>query len=180
MPEYFIRITPYDRVSLDDVENLFKILKVERYVVSYEEASRPHYHAFLETSYTAERMRYQIKAHLNGQIYISGKEVQHKVKAIAYTIKDGNFRMKNIDVNEYLMAKSITHQKPNFDKELKEITDKEWTEDQKRQLTEEVLELYVKFNRKIYIQHIQAIVRTSLSKDKKYRFRLVEKILENL
>lgn len=180
MPELFIRITPYDAVTFEDIEQLLSYLKIERYVVSYEEASRPHYHIYVETKLSVERLRYQIKSKLNCQVYISGKEVQSKVKTIAYTIKDGNFRMKNIDVNEYLMAQRVSHAKPNFDKELKDILSKEWTCSEQRVLTTQVIDLYIKFNRKIYIQHIQSVVRTALSRDKNYKNRLIDRVLESL
>lgn len=178
MTEYFIRLTPTSSCSLDDAETLLREINVDIYVVSYEEASRPHFHAYIKSSYSPERLRYRLKSHFTGQVYISGKEVIDKVKAIAYTIKDGKYRYSNIDVNTLLMAESISKPKFNFDQELKTIADSDASIEK---IVDDIIDLYIKGNRKIYFQHIQGIVRTIQAKRcSSYRYELRNKILDNL
>lgn len=177
MPELFLRLTPYKSSTLDDVVEIIDSFS-STYVVSYEEASRPHYHIYMDTKYSPERLRYQLKSKLSMQVYISGKDVQDKVRAIAYTIKDGNYRMKNIDVNTFLMAKQQSKPKESFDTELKVISEGGMDTDD---LVEAIVNLYIKYNRKMYIQHIQALVRTIQSRNNDtYRRALCRRIRENL
>lgn len=176
--EYFIRLTPYKATTFEDIIDVFSAIDIDTYVISYEEASRNHYHAYIISSYSPERLRYQLKSKLSSQVYISGTQVLDKVKTIAYTIKDGNYKHKNIDVNTLLMAESVSKPKFNFDDELKKILDKDITPDK---LVDEIIDLYVQSKRKIYIQHIQAIVRNwKAQKDSSYRKELKNKILDNL
>lgn len=176
--QYFARFTPSkEAVSLDDIVPILEELS-NSYVVSYEEASRPHFHFYMESDFSPERLRYRLKSRLTGQIYISGKDVEDKVRTIAYTIKDGNYRLKNIDVNTFLMAKQQSHPKETFDKEIKELYEGTYeTED----LVDKIVDLYIKYNRKIYIQHIQSLVRTIQARNnERYRKSLVRRIYENL
>lgn len=180
MNEYFIRLTPGVgfSFSLDDAETLLQTASITSYVVSYEEASRPHFHAYIKSAYSPERLRYRLKSLFTGQVYISGKEVVDKVQTIAYTIKDGNYRHKDLDVNTLLMAQQRSFPKFKFDDELKKILDSDLTDEK---LVDSVIDLYVKAKRKIYVQHIQAIVRNyKAQKSSSYRRDLANKILDSL
>lgn len=178
MRELFIRVTPEDEdIGLDNVKNiLVECLESLKYVISREEASRIHYHMYVVTSFNPERVRYRIKSSIHCQVYISGKDVIDKVKTIAYTIKDGSYLHRGIDVNELLMAQSLSHKKITFDAEIQRIKEDKNLDDE--QLVSQVIDTYVKFNRKIYNQHIVALIKgIKLERDMKYAERVKKEIL---
>lgn len=153
---YFLRITPYDPLSFEDIEAFLETLSINQYFICYEEASRPHYHLCLFSERGVENLRYRIKRDINGQVYISGKAIEDKVKAVAYCMKDGKWKQKNMDVHTMLMATATTHKKENFETELKKIMEN--TELSLRKVVKEIIELHIKYNRKIYRQHIRALI----------------------
>lgn len=179
--EKFLRFTPYDTVSFEEIENLLQKLKIDTYVVSYEYegVSRPHYHLYVETSYTNERLRYQCKKHINAEVYISQEDVRDKIRAIAYTIKDGNYRLKNIDINTFLMAKQVTHKKETFQSDIDKL--KSSGENNKMIVCRAVKDLYIKHNKKMYMQHMEALCRTILAtNDKTYAEDVVNQLYNKL
>lgn len=174
--EYFIRVTPYDTSTLDDIRNVFEQLNFDSYVLSRELASRVHYHAYIRTTKSAERLRYQLKQRVGGQIYISGKQVEDQVRAIAYTIKDGSYIYKDIDVNTFLKAVQLSKPKTTFDDRIKEIKSRDPTV-----VTRGVVRAYKEFNRKPHLHHIESLVRYILLKnDDTYENVVVNKILDRL
>lgn len=177
MNSYFVRITPRDPISYEDIETVLSTLHIEQWFICYEEASRPHYHLCLFSERGVENLRYRLKKEINGQVYISGKQIEDKVKAIAYCMKDGNYRHKNIDVNTFLMANSITHKKEKFEDELKKFIDD--TEHSIRHIVEGIIDLHIKYNRKIYRQHIKALVELIKAKRcPNYRQQLINYFLD--
>jgi len=172
---YFVRITPYNSISFEDIIEVLHSIDIQKYCISYEEASRPHYHLCLWSPRSVENLRWNLKQAINGQVYISGKEIQDKVKAIAYTIKDGNYRQNGIDIHTFLMANQIKHKKVKFDDELKLITDD--LQLSGRSLIGAIIDLHVKCNRKIYRAHIRAIYELAMCKrDKNFRSETIERI----
>lgn len=111
MHSYFVRITPYKTLSYEDIETVLTDLDISQWFICYEEASRPHYHLCLWSVRGVENLRYQLKNKLNAQIYLSGKEIEDKLKAIAYCMKDGNWKQKNVNILDIMMAKTITKKK---------------------------------------------------------------------
>lgn len=178
MHSYFVRITPRDALSFEDIELVLSDLQISQYFICYEEASRPHYHLCLFSQRGVENLRYQLKSKVNAQVYISGKEIEDKVKAVAYCMKDGKWKQKNMDINTVLMASSITHKKQNFDTELKELIDN--TQGSIQTIVEQILDLHVKYNRKIYRQHIKALVELIRLKKEgnTYRQQLVKYFID--
>lgn len=181
----FARFTPDnpDIHSLDSIEDFIKNY-TDTYVFSYEiEASRPHYHlALFDVSISTELFRNHLKK-LEGQVYISGKDIADKVKTIAYTIKDGLYRYCNLDVNDYLMANSIKKKKIKYDDRLKEIEQSylRGLIDDKALVTQ-IVEAHIQSNKKIYIQHIKAqlsLIKLKNTKNQTYREILINKILED-
>lgn len=173
--ELFIRITPHSPTSFDDMRDTLRHLSIETYCVSFEQASRDHYHAYVRTTRSPENLRYNLKRFLNAQIYISGKQVIDKVRTIAYTIKDGSFIHNNIDINTMLMAQAVSHPKITFDDRIAEIrsTDPHY-------ITTKVVDAYIEFDRKPYRQHIEALVGYILLKqDPSYRTRYIRSIADN-
>lgn len=180
MNEYFIRITPYGQSELNAIDEIVRSFNPVSYCLSREIATRVHYHLYFKTDYTKERLRYQLKSKLNAQIYISGKDVQDKIKTIAYTIKDGDYTHMGLDVSTFLMAQSISFQKVTFDSELKELYSIEWG-DSPDKLAGVVLELYCKYNRKIYEQHIVALVKLIMAKQSgKFQQRILDNVIRQI
>lgn len=178
--EKFIRITPNNGISmtLDDIKITMEALKIDTYLASqeYTHKERLHYHIYLKTDYTNERLRYQLKKLLSGQVYISGKDVIDKIQCLAYTIKDGNYIHNNIDILTLMSAKAKSFKKVTFEDELNNIQVRH-----SEKYVQDILEVYAKYNRKIYPQHIQAYIRSQFVKnDKAYRDRLAKFIYEDL
>lgn len=177
MNEYFVRFTPSSPTSFEDIILALTAIDIDKYFIAYEEASKPHYHLCLWTNRSVENLRYQIKKHINAQVYISGKQIQDRVKAIAYCMKDGNYRQKNIDAFEYMNAKQISTPKIKFDDELKKITDSDLS---MRELVSSLIDLHIKCNRKIYRQHIKALMDLIRArKCKTFREELINYFLDN-
>lgn len=172
MRGYFIRITPLDdaEVGLHGMVAIIENeLGCEKYVVSREVASRVHFHALIYTAFSPERVRYRLKGILECQLYISGKDIQDKVSCIAYTIKDGSYVQKGIDVCTWLQAKQKTHKKVTFDDVLKTISNKYRTSGNDDQLLEDIRQLYIDFHRRMYKHHIRGLYDTiKITHDSRY------------
>lgn len=171
---YFIRITPYKTLSYEDIEKILENLDITRWFVCYEEASRGHYHLCIWSLRSVENLRYRLKQEIEGQIYISGKEIEDKIKAIAYCMKDGNYRHKNIDILSIMSAKAVSKKKVTFVDELSNIS----TEGTPRHILTRIIDLHIKYNRKIYRQHIRALLDLLMcKKDSTYKEELIKNIL---
>lgn len=155
---YFVTLTPYEPLSLDDIEEQFSCIGIQKYLVCYEEASRPHFHACLYTQRSAENLKYQLKSKINGRVHISGKDIENKISAYAYTLKDGLFRSKGINFLDIMTAKAKSHPKIKFDDELKVLMDDQVSSIS--ELAKKLIDLHVKCKRKIYRQHLKAIMDT--------------------
>lgn len=178
MSSLFGRLTPYETLTMDDIIAFFTNLDIDKYVLCHEEASRPHFHFCVWTSRSSENMRYQLKQHFNAQVYISGKDIQDKIKAIAYCFKDGNYITKGIDILTIMSAQSASFKKVTFDDELKQIQDDSTLTIE--QIATKIIDLYVKYNRKIYRQHIRALIELiKVKRSSTYRANLIKNILED-
>lgn len=176
MPELFIRLTPYGPSELCRVDEIVRNLNPTSYCLSQEEATRRHYHLYFNGDYTIERIRYRLKSQIDAQVYISGKDVQDKIRTIAYTIKDGNYTHHNLDVNTFLMAQQVTFKKKTFDDSVKELKQIQWSSIE--ELVDAVIDIYIEFNKKIYEQHLSALVKTIyISQSNKFREHIKGKIL---
>lgn len=180
---YFLRITPKDGTcTFQELSEALELIKINKYFVCEEEANRRHFHLCLYTTRSAESLRYQIKRYIEGEVYISGKDIENQVKAIAYCMKDGRWKQRNIDINTIMMARQTTFQKSKekpFEKALNDIISN--TEISTSGALDAIIELHCKHNRRIYPQHIEAIARLREAKQKAdYRIRLRDRILENL
>lgn len=178
---YFIRLTPRLGKGLDQLAHVLNTIGINKYFICEEMATRLHYHACIYTTRSAESLRYQLKRYIQGEIYISGRDIEDQVKAIAYCMKDGVWKQNNMDVNTLLMAKTITRKKEKpYDAQFNELIE-EATNYSERTLVSKIVDLNIKFNRKIYPQHISAQVRLAMAKAKpNYRDILVEQILRDL
>lgn len=171
----FLRITPVDSMTLEDIKNIIEPL-CKSYLISIEEASRVHFHIVMYTDRSVEDIRYQIKKKQGLQVYISGKQIEDKVKTIAYTIKDGNYIFKDIDAFALMRATQVTYKKLTFDKEIEAI--KYWDDSS---LFDDVLNLYQKYNKKIDKRHFINLLRTiKLKNSSDYREQFKKNILYEL
>lgn len=171
---YFLRITPSSTLSYEDIITVLTNLSIDKWFICFEEASRPHYHLCIWCVRSVENLRYRLKAEINGQIYISGKQIEDKLKAIAYCMKDGNYRHQNVNILDIMSAKAISHKKVTFDEELKSLD----TSGTKREIVGAIIDLHVKYNRKMYKQHIRALFDLIMAKkDVSYREILIKDIL---
>lgn len=164
---YFLRITPYKPLSFEDIIVEIEKLNIDKYIIAYEEASRPHYHLCLFSERGVENLRYRLKQCIEGQIYLSGKDIEKKVNSIAYCMKDGNFRQKNLDWFEFCQAKQMAKPKESFDDSIKKID----LTKSNREILEYILDIHVKFNRKIYKQHIKALFELIRLKKEGHTYR---------
>lgn len=179
---YFVRLTPADnseRRTMEEICTALELIGINKYFICEETATRLHYHLCIYTTKSAESLRYQIKRYVQGQIYISQKDIQDQVKAVAYCMKDGLWKQRYMDVNVLLQAQAVSHKKEaKFEKALNEIID---TDQSTRSLVRALVELHVKHNRRIYPQHIEAIARLSIVKHKPdYVSRLIDRITESI
>lgn len=144
-----------------------------------------HFHCVFSFRGGPELLRYRLKS-MGGQVYISGKEVQNQVKAIAYCMKDGDWRQSNMNINDMLMAKSITKPKKtavNFSKSLENLIDRarEDAAYRTKDFINHVIELHIECKKRIYPQHIEGIVRlVEAMRSADYRQRLGERIHDNI
>lgn len=181
MRGYFIRITPDDasNTTLLDIKELFDLhLESTQYVISMEIASRLHFHALLYSSYSPERLRYRIKSVLDCQLYISGKDIQDKVSCIAYTIKDGSYVHRGIDVWTWMQAKQKTHKKVSFEDAVKVISQNYAVSKDDDKLLDEIRQVYIDYNRRMYKHHIRGLYDTiKIANDRNYWERTKKEIL---
>lgn len=181
MSSYFIRLTPEQSTTLREVSSIFEEI-ANKFVVSCEQDPREHYHiAVWGVNRSSDNLRAYIKAHIPCQVYISGKEITNKLNTIAYTIKDGNYVFKNLNVDELLLSVSMSKPKIKFETELEKI-DKAYDGDDKKYLAQ-VFDLHVRTNKKVYMQHIKSqLLLTKLKYDKygTYKNYLIEKIIDNI
>lgn len=177
---YFLRLTPRNPTCLDAIRNIIDPLSY-KYVISQEETPRVHYHICMWCHKSIENLRYHLKQRVDGQIYISGKDIEDKINAIAYTIKDGNYVHRNLDITEFLLANAVTKRKLKFDDLIDQLKDEYNPSTMSDQtLVRKILEIYTKCKRKPYKQHIRALYDTiKLSKDSRYIDRMVEQIICN-
>lgn len=184
MSSYFIRFTPFDDRTNDLASVTATVDKLEpsKFVVAREHAKREHYHiAVWGVKRTPESLRAFLKKDLEGQIYISGKEIQDKITAIAYCFKDGDYIHQGLNVDEFLQAHAVSKRKIKFDDELSKIEEAYEGDDKK--FIGDILDLHAKTNKKPYLQHIKAqLLLTKLKKDKygTYRTYLIDKIIDNM
>lgn len=173
---YFLRCTPRKETSLEVFKSLVTRF-TESYIIAREEASSTHYHiAMFKVQVTPERLRYHCKHSIEGQWYISGKDVQNQIKTVAYCMKDGCYIFNNLDINTILLAKQLSKPKVKFDDELKRITD--MVDLPMEDVVDKIIDLYIKCDRKMYIQHIRAQVELIRAKRcSNYRTILRNKIL---
>lgn len=164
--EYYIVLNP-----IDDSHNLeaFKTIldnykDVQAYCISFEisDDDVQHYHLYIKTELTAKTLRQRFLRTFKCRSRFSSKEIQDRIRAIAYTIKDGNYFQKNLNVHEFLMAVQVSHpKKPKFEVALRSI-DEEYIAgniDFEKYLVR-VLTLYKDYRRKLYRQHIIAHATT--------------------
>lgn len=180
MRGYFIRITPDDATMTLTamVDYLDLTLECKEYVVSREEASRVHFHLLLYVPFSAERLRYRIKSCIEGQVYISGKDIQDKVKCIAYTIKDGCYKQKGISFVDWMQAKQVTKKKIKFEDSLKAIEVAYAHTRDEETLLRDLMDLHIKHGRKIYKHHIKSWFESiKIKTDSSYKEKVIKEIL---
>lgn len=177
MKSLFCRFTPESKTTLEEVYDILYGI-YDKFIVSIEEATRVHFHFIVYTESSIQSTRYVLKKNLEGQIYISGREVISQIQAVAYTIKDGQYKQHNMDVNTLLMAKVIAKPKIVYDKEIKTINDKYDGVDDYSYI-KDIIELYGRFNKSTHPVHIRAMLRTQKAKKNDvYRERLIKEIIE--
>lgn len=186
---YFCRITPHSEYqatyNLSIISAGLSLIS-NKYFVCYEiDANRPHYHFLIYTDMSSETLRARLKKMFNSQVYISGKEIEDQVKAVAYCMKDGTWTQTGMDINTILMASSTSKKKVKFDDLVdKVIKDYETSEvKDKRKLIGGIIDAHVTCNRKVYMPHIKALAilcQLKATKTKSLREYLIDKIVDEL
>lgn len=126
LSEYFVLLRPYNQ---DDEWGLTSIPEFdskyyEAYALCFERAPKTHakhYHLIIRTKETKDNLRAYLKKCTMNMMLISFKKehVQSFVRSVAYTMKNGDWRYNGLDVNEFLMAKKVSFEKPKKAIELK-------------------------------------------------------------
>lgn len=185
--EHFVVLTPIvaSDHTLDSISSYLKDLQNIKFVISRETHPHLHYHAYLETPRIQQDLRYHFKEVLKLRPRFSSTEIRDRVRAIAYTIKEGNYRVNEIDAFELIKACQISHKKESmlgYDKDVGLIMNDPGTKEKSdKELIRELLKLHVKYNRKIYPQHITAQLRTFRCKyNQEYEDYLVNKIIDDM
>lgn len=186
--ELFITInpdeSPFPKTLKQIKDEIHDHLPDAQFVVCREVAKHEHYHIYYKDpnqSYSDKSrndVRRKLRIIFPGEIRISKRQVEDSIRAIAYTIKDGNYITHAIDWYTWLQAKKTTHPKPKgFSAQLAEFHLNSSGKDD-RQLTCEVLKIFEDNNVPIDIYRVAKIVRLALSKtNNNYRQGLIDRIL---
>lgn len=186
MRDYFGRFTPAqpDLCSLDLLSNFIKKYTL-KYVVSYEVASRPHYHfCVFNMEISSELLRDHFKRKfIDGQVYLSQKDIQNKISCIAYTFKDGCYTCSGITVDEFLLSHAIAKPKLKYDDIVLKL-EEDYLKDRidEKKLVEGIMDGHIKTNKKVYVQHIKshlALIKLKKVTNSKYKEILINKILDD-
>jgi len=185
MNSFFCRLTPMPEYAATYTLSIIGAglnLLSDKYFVCYEtEASRPHYHFLIYTDLSSETLRARLKRMFFAQIYISGKEIEDQVRAIAYCMKDGTWTQSGIDINTILIAKSVSKKKLKYDDLMEELL-KSYDGDD-RKLIGGIIDAHVLTNKKIYIQHIRAhalLIKLRSDKYGTHKEYLINKIIDDI
>lgn len=158
-----------------------------RFVLCREVAKHEHYHLYIKderTDYsdkTRNAVRRCLREIFKGEIRISKRQVENPIRAIAYTIKDGNFITHGIDWWTFVQAKNETYPKPKkFQAKLNEFYQNA-SGKHERGLICEVMTIFEDCNIPIDMNRIVKIVRLALCKtNMDYRKGLIDRILHEL
>lgn len=191
--EIFVTINP-DESPFPKTLNEIKTLLIDdfpyndlKFVLCREVAKHEHYHLYIQSSQEySDKSRNCIRRYLReifkGEIRISKRQVENPIRAIAYTIKDGNYITHNIDWWDFVQAKQISKPKAKGYSAL--ISDFYSTVGDKSEtkLVNEVIDIFDICNIPIDTFRIAKIVRLSRIKqrDSDYRKRLVDKIIDDI
>lgn len=158
-----------------------------RFVLCREVAKNEHYHLYLKDEKTeySDKTRNSVRRFLRelfkGEIRISKRQVENPIKAIAYTIKDGNYITHGIDWWTFIQAREVSHPKPKkFQGKLTDFYQNAMGKTE-HGLICEVLTIFEECNIPIDTQRIIKIVRLALCKhNNNYRLHLIDRIEREL
>lgn len=162
-------------------------------VLCREVASREHFHLYFKDSVktcsagkagdaTRTALRRWVRGVFSGEVRFSSKQVESSIRAIAYTIKDGNYLCHNLDWGEFLKAKSVSHPKlPKYTDAMSQFYSSVSGKNV-RQLISEVIDIHDTYNLMLDPQKVAKIVRLARikQKDSSYRNELIERIFTEL
>lgn len=126
-------------------------------------------------------MRRKLEKFFNGRININTTSIKSKLKAMAYTIKDGNWVQRNCDWFEVFRAKAIAKPKlAPYKVVLNEWYDKAPGMDVDK-LTDELIEIHCNYRIPMDLERMSRMIRTAtaISKPADRKF-IKERILEKL
>lgn len=158
---------------------------VKNYCLSFETSDDgfQHFHLYITTSANTETWRQRFKREFEFRCRFSKENVRDRVRAIAYTLKDGNFVQRNVNVHDFLTAIQISHPKrKKFEAAMREIDEEfiagKLSEDQ---YIHSITSLYRDYRRKTYIQHIVAHITTvKMEQSSSYQLKIDERIKNTL
>lgn len=186
--EYFVVLSPNTNSnhSLQHYKTLLDNYKdVQSYCLSFEvsDDGHQHYHLYIKATAKQETLRNRFARNFNATARFSSKDIQSRVRTIAYTIKDGNYVQKNLNVADFLMACQVTHPKPKkFEVQMRD-NDEEYIAGNisKEDYIDNILKIYVNCRRKTYIQHITShAITVHMEASSDYRKQVRDKILQEL
>lgn len=180
---------PYGLTLKEISDNIISIYNNKAIIVVCREiATNEHYHMYIRvdgipwSDKTRMDLKRRLREFLAGEIRISKRKVEDRIKAIAYTIKDGNYYCHGIDWFEFTKAKEISHPKDKSYNVL--IKDFYSNVEGKTEMTliDEVIDIFDKCNIPICTDRIAKIVRLSIikKKDASFRNRLKDMIFDKL
>lgn len=161
-----------------------------RFTISKEFATKEHYHFYIYFSGLEwdDRTRVWLKRELrrcfDGELRVTKEKVKDKIRAIAYTIKDGDYVTHNMEWWDVSQAKQIA--KPKEEQRYKVLIQRYYDEadgKSEKRLTEELLDICVKCYVPIDTERMAKTVRLALLKQKDnsdYKKRIIEQITDKL
>lgn len=181
--------SPFPKTLKEIKEEILKEYPYDepRFVLCREVAKNEHYHLYLKdekTNYcdkTRNAVRRCLREIFKGEIRISKRQVENPIRAIAYTIKDGNYITHGIDWFTFVKAKEESYPKPKkFNSKIIDFYQNASGKHEKGLICE-VLTIFEDCNIPIDINRIVKIVRCALCKtNTNYRQGLIDRILMEL
>lgn len=157
-----------------------------------EQAHHTHFHIYLELDTQEEytdAFRNALRRNLSklfcGYIRISGKQVEDKIRNIAYILKDGYYKTYKIDWLTFLEAKKTSH--PKTQKKTYQEAYKEWfdsinydgTNVSEDEAVSRLLAIYIEFRLPINYDRMRGQVASAMARKNKEYFDIVKRRIKD-
>lgn len=190
-------LVPFDRTLRQSVDGLLASYPYNSddlvIVLCREVATREHFHLYFKDKVKIcppaksgdkirSALRRWVRNIFSGEVRFSSRQVEESIRAIAYTIKDGNYLVHNLDWDQFLKAKTVSHPKTKNYKDTMSDFYLSVSGKSPQQLISEVIDIHDQFNLMLDPQRVAKIVRLARvkQKDSSYRRELIDRIFTEL